>query len=65
MRQTPLPLLSDLVTGVLVRLCRWCDRYVLGGEACANRNEAVPCPPRAKVEREISGWAQTRQPVKS
>lgn len=49
-RQTPLPLLRNLASGVVVSRCEFCGQMVLGREQCADPFEANACPPRAQVD---------------
>lgn len=49
MRKTPLPLLRELRSGVVVWRCCYCESLVLVGEACQSSDEAKQCPPRAVV----------------
>ena len=50
MRKTPLPLLRNLASGVVVSRCPFCGQMVLGREQCGGQSEANECQPRAQVD---------------
>ena len=50
-RKTPLPLLRDLATEVLVIRCPNCQELVLFDEMCRVALEGACCPRRAMLER--------------
>lgn len=51
MRQTALPLLRNLDSGIIVSRCQFCGAFALGDEACGSVRERQGCVPRAFIER--------------
>ena len=50
-RQTALPLLRDLDSGIIVSRCQLCGAFALAEEACRSTSERQACVPRAFIER--------------
>lgn len=51
MRQTALPHLRDLDSGIIISRCQICGTFAYAEEACQTAMERETCVPRAFIEK--------------